>query len=183
MNKNKLLIIFLFSLLFFCFQCKEERVKPIKVNLDESNLPDNQVENAKIVFSDSGKVKAILKAGLIKVYNVTNETILDNGIVVDFFDRNEKHLSVLTADKGKVENIIGDLYAFGNVVVKSDDSVTLKTEELIWRENRKKIVTDKFVVITSPKETISGYGFESDSDLKNYVIFKVSGTFEEEKIR
>ncbi|MCX8010743.1 MAG: LPS export ABC transporter periplasmic protein LptC, partial [Ignavibacteria bacterium] len=127
------------------------------------------------VFSDSGKIRAILRAGHIRIFNSRNETLLDSGIQIDFFDRDEKHTSVLTAKRGRVDDITNDLFAYENVVAKSDSGVVLVTEELIWREAVKKIVTDKFVSITSPTEKIQGYGLESDQSLKNYVIFKVSG--------
>jgi hypothetical protein len=54
----------------------------------------------------------------------------------------------------------------------------LKTEELKWVNSKRKIVTDKYVEITSPTEEIRGYGLESDQSLKDYVIFRVSGRIE-----
>lgn len=176
---NKLIKSFFIIILFFCFcNCNEDRVKPAKVDINENNLPDNEIFNGRIVFSDSGKTKAILQAGVIKVFTQRNETLLENGIKIDFFDKDEKHISVLTAKRGKSDNLTNDLYAYENVIAKSDSNVVLKTEELVWRERIKKITTDKFVEIDSPKEIIKGTGFESDPDLKNYTIYKVSGTIE-----
>ncbi len=43
-----------------------------------------------------------------------------------------------------------------------------------WRNSDKKIVSDKFVTITSPKEKIEGYGFESDQHLQNYVVYNIT---------
>jgi hypothetical protein len=66
------------------------------------------------------------------------------------------------------------MYAIDSVVAVSDSGVVLKTQELMWRNSDKKIVSDKFVTIVSPKEKISGYGFESDQHLRNYVIKKIT---------
>ena len=66
------------------------------------------------------------------------------------------------------------MYAIGNVVAVSDSGITLTTDELIWKNKNKKIVTDKFVKIKSDKEIIEGYGFESDQDLQNYTIFNIT---------
>ena len=44
----------------------------------------------------------------------------------------------------------------------------------MFRNKDQKIVSDKFVTIVSPKETIKGYGFESDRNLQNYVIYNIT---------
>ncbi len=71
------------------------------------------------------------------------------------------------------------MFAGGNVVVISDSSkVELKTPFLEWKNAEKKLYSTERVEISSPKEKIFGYGFESDLKLSNYKIFKVSGTSE-----
>ncbi len=176
-----------FHLLFFIFlswlliSCSEQRVKPKVISIKTRELPDQESFNSKVVFSDSGIVKAILRAGHISVYSSRNETLLDGGIVVDFYDKDGNHTSILTADRGRVDDITQDLYAFGNVIARSDSGVVLKTEELKWINSRRKIVSDKYVEITSPTEEIRGYGLESDQSLKDYVIFRVSGRIETKK--
>jgi hypothetical protein len=44
----------------------------------------------------------------------------------------------------------------------------------MWRNKDRKIVSDKFVTILSPKEKIQGYGFESDQSLRNYIIYNIT---------
>ncbi len=170
--------IFIPLLLLSLISCADDAIKPQKISLKIKELPDQESWNAKVIFSDSGYVRTILRAGYIAVYNSRNETILDGGIQVDFFDKDRNHTSVLTADRGKVDDLTQDLYAYGNVIARSDSGVVLKTEELRWINSKKKIVTDKFVEITSPNEEIRGYGLESDQSLKNYLILRVSGRIE-----
>lgn len=45
---------------------------------------------------------------------------------------------------------------------------------MMWRNKDRKIVSDKFVTVISPNETIQGYGFESDQSLQNYVIYNIT---------
>jgi hypothetical protein len=45
----------------------------------------------------------------------------------------------------------------------------------MWDNGSQKLYSTEFVTITSPNEKIQGYGFESDQNLTNYKIFKVSG--------
>ena len=64
-----------------------------------------------------------------------------------------------------------------NVQVKNEKNEKLNTEELTWNRVTKKIYTDKFVTITTPTETLSGYEMEADEDFSNWIIKKASGKF------
>lgn len=174
----KLIVLLTTILILFYSGCSDQSVKPKVISIKTRELPDQESFNTKVVFSDSGIVKAILRAGHIAVYSSRNETLLDDGITVDFYDKEGNHTSVLTANRGRVDDVTQDLYAIGNVVARSDSGVVLKTEELKWVNAKRKIVTDKYVEITSPTEEIRGYGLESDQSLKDYVIFRVSGRIE-----
>lgn len=170
----KIFIILIF-ISFFIYSCSNEKVKPsVNTTLDVKELPSQESWNSVISFTDSGKTKAVLTAGHLRVFPESRVTLLDGNIKVDFYDINEKITTVLTSKRGKVNDATQDLYAIDSVVAVSDSGVTIKTEELMWRNKDKKIVSDKFVTILSPKEKIQGYGFESDQSLKNYVIYDIT---------
>jgi LPS export ABC transporter protein LptC len=154
----------------------EEKIKPsVLSNLDSKSLPKQESWNSQILVSDSGKTKALIRAGYIRVYDYPAETRLSDGVTVHFFDEEARESSVLTSTEGKVDDVSNDLEAMGNVVVVSNDSTVLRTERLFWDNKRRLVHTPEFVVITSPKETIQGRGFEALQDLKNYRIFHVTG--------
>lgn len=157
--------------------CSGEKVKPsIDPSLNAGEIPSQESWNSVVFFSDSGKTRAILHAGHMRVYDKSMETLLDKNMKVEFFNEDGEKTSTLTAKRGKVNDETKDLFAYDSVVVVSDSGTVINTEELMFRNKDKKIVSDKFVTITSPKETIKGYGFESDQALRNYVIFKVTYT-------
>jgi len=165
----------LFILALIISACSEEKVKPsIDTSIKGTELPSQESWNSTVFFTDSGKTKAVLKAGHLRVYENTKETLLDSNITVDFYNDEDSISTILTAKRGKVNDATNDLYAFDSVVVVSDSGTTLKTDELMWRNKDKKIVSDKFVTILSPKEKIQGFGFESDQSLKNYVIYSIT---------
>jgi LPS export ABC transporter protein LptC len=157
------------------FGCQQKRVQPmVSNNLQVNRIPSQESWNSKVVFTDSGKTKAILHAGHIQVFSESMETLLDSNIKVDFYDLNQVHSSTLTSKKGRVDDATENLWAMDSVVVVSDSGVTIHTEELMWRNKDRKIVSDKFVTIISPKEKIQGYGFESDQSLRNYIIYNIT---------
>ena len=155
----------------------EEKIKPsVLGGVSGAALPSQESWNTTVTFTDSGIVKAILKAGHIAAFETSKQTLLDSGVHVDFFDEHGVHSSVLTSRTGKVDENTNNLEAIGNVVVVSDSGVVVETEKLFWDNQRQLIHSDEFVKITSPKENLQGHGFESDQSLKNYKIFKVTGT-------
>jgi LPS export ABC transporter protein LptC len=167
------IILSLISLLLAA-SCSNQKVKPlVDPSLSVEELPAQESWDATVFFSDSGRTTAILKAGHLRMFSDRKETLLDEGVKVDFYDENEIKTSTLTSEKGRVDDATRDLYAIDSVVVEND-SVTIRTDELKWRNSDKKIVSDKFVTIISPKEKIQGYGFESDQHLQNYVIYNIT---------
>lgn len=160
---------------FVLFQyCSTKRVKPsVDSNLKLEELPSQESWKSVVTFTDSGKTKAILWAGHLRKFNEKRETLLDENIRVDFYDQKEVHTTTLTSKNGRVDESTNNLFAKDSVVVFSD-SVTIKTEEMMWRNKDRKIVSDKYVKVISPNEIIEGYGFESDQSLRNYIIYNIT---------
>jgi LPS export ABC transporter protein LptC len=173
---NNRILFFLVYVLLLANGC-EEKIKPsVLGGVSSATLPTQESWNTTITFTDSGIVKAILKAGHLSAFEASKQTILDNGVHLDFFDEAGNHSSVLTSLTGKVDESTNNLEAIGNVVVVSDSGVVVETEKLFWDNARQLIHSNDFVKITSPKEKLQGHGFESDQNLKNYKIFRVTGT-------
>jgi LPS export ABC transporter protein LptC len=108
------------------------------------------------------------------MFTQAQETLIDSNLKLDFFNPQQIKTTTLTSKRGRVDDKTRNLYAIENVVAVNDSGITLETEELMWRNSDSKIVSDKFVTITTPTERIQGYGFESDQHLKNYIIYKVT---------
>ena len=165
----------LFLIIFLLVSCDEEKIKPtIDQSFQGDRLPAQESWNSTVFFTDSGKTKAILYAGHLQVFEDTKETLLDEGLKVDFFNEQEVNSTTLTSKRGRVDETTNNLFAIDSVVAVNDSGVVLKSEEIVWRNKDRKITTDKFVTIESPEEIIQGYGFESDQQLKNYVIYNIT---------
>jgi LPS export ABC transporter protein LptC len=154
--------------------CSEEKIHPqIDSTGVAGEIPSNESWNSKITFTNDGLVKAVLFADHLKMFEKQRVTLLDN-IKIDFYDSSQKATTMLTALRGKVDDVTQNMYAIDSVVARNDSGVVLNTSQLMWRNSDQKIVTDKFVKITSPKEIIEGYGLESDQRLSNYTIFNIT---------
>lgn len=161
------------------FSCSEDKVEPVKDTPAEAleTQPDQISTDVKITFVDSSVVKARLKANKARVFTKLQKTYLDGDMVVEFLSQyTGERVSILTADSAEIDDKTKDMTARGNVIVFSDSTFTkLETTTLNWDNGTRLFHSKEYVVITSPTETTRGYGFESDQNLKNYKIFKVSG--------
>jgi LPS export ABC transporter protein LptC len=157
--------------------CSKSEVPKADLIFSGKDFPMQEGWGVRVAFSDSGIVRALLKTATVQQFDKDGTSIrkMNGGVMVDFFSTEGKHTSVMTAERAVIY-ANNDIEAFDHVVITSDDSTVVKTEYMKWTANDKKIRSDKFVTITKPTETLQGYGFESDQDLKNYRIFKASGT-------
>jgi len=167
-------ILFLLFAVSFC-SCENKFVPP-KMDLKSEDIPEQESWNSSVAFSDSGNVKAILRAGHISAFTKKGYTLIDSGAKVDFY-KNKELVSTLTSKRGKVLEPSKDIEIYDSVVVINKEGSILKTQKLFWNNKTQKVSTDVYVKIKTPKEDVEGIGFESDQNLKNYTIFKVTGTF------
>ena len=111
-----------FSTLLLVYSCSEER----KNDLPSSDgLPDQESWGVTIIMTHEGLIRAKVSSGHLKKFNEKEFIILDENVVVDFFDLEEKHTSTLFSDKSEINEKSNDMLAIGNVIAKSDSGITL----------------------------------------------------------
>lgn len=153
----------------------DNKVEPPRINLTSTDsIPSQESFNTTVTFSDSGKVKAVLTAGRIRIFSKFNYTLIDSNAKVDFY-KDGVYSSTLTGRRGKIYDATKDVEVYEDVKLVSTDGSVLTTNKLYWVNKTQRIKSDEFVHITTKTEDIQGYGFEADQNLKNYVIYKVSG--------
>ncbi|CAN5448358.1 LPS export ABC transporter periplasmic protein LptC [soil metagenome] len=173
---NKIIFaVLLIASAFLVYSC-DSKFEPPRINTGNDSAPTQESWNSEVTFSDSGNVKAVLKAGHISAYSTKAYYLIDSGAKVDFYKQG-KQVSTLTGRRGKVNDITKDIEIYDSVTVVNNEGVSLSTEKLLWKDKSQKVSSDVFVRIITKTERIEGIGFESDQNLKNYVIYKVTGTF------
>lgn len=174
------MIRYLFVILIFILISCNKRNEFVAKKIDSLagiEQPNQVAVDIEVIFADSNYTKAILKSKRARIFNSINTTYLDSSVNVDFLSKySKKRMSNLISDSARIDDISRDMIAMGNVIVVSDSSgVKLETEILEWSNKRQKVYSNEFVKITTKNELITGYGFESNPDLSNYKILKVSG--------
>lgn len=155
------------------WSCTE--VKQEETPLTDRQYPDQEIWNSDITLTKDGHKRAVVHSAHLTRYNDRAFVNMDTDVAVDFYNEEERHLSHLTSQTATVNENTNDLVAKGNVIIVSDSGLTLYTEEVSWDHHKERIVSAVFVTFVTPDDSLTGIGFESDSDLKNWVIYKPSG--------
>ncbi|MBL7191087.1 LPS export ABC transporter periplasmic protein LptC [bacterium] len=137
-------------------------------------MPDQEIWNARIEFTQGDRITSILNAKYMAIYEQPGLTLVDTFLRLDMFDNSGRHTSVITADSGVIRGE-DSLLAIGNVVVISDSGLMLETERLGWNRNSAKVISDTNIVLTTETDTLYGVGLIADEDLKNWEILKPRG--------
>ena len=121
-------------------------------------------------FDEQGNLIWELKSEESFVYVLENRTIFYT-ILFDQYEKGKRTTSV-TAERGEVNHTTKKLTLKGKIVLKSDNSKTLTTEELLYDIDAKKLSTDSSVVVSGNGTVIRGIGLRADKGLNKITILK-----------
>ena len=171
-------ILIFFMIVPLCISCS--KIENSSNNSSEE-LKENEIWNPVIILTR--EETKLVKAKSEKLYKNVNEmALLVGNVVVDFYNDEGNHISILKSDSARIDEQNNNLHANGNVYVVSDSGYTLTTSELLWDNRYEMIVAEDSVMFTHPEgDTLYGIGFESDIDLERFKIFKPFGIIRERK--
>ena len=155
-----------------------DTIPPDMVNIET-------VDSVTIRYSDSAKVKVIVKAKTLLRINEFNNNRQEfpDGVEVTFLNPDGNTNSILTANYAIRYEAKSGIIVQDNVVWSSLDGKRLESEELIWDEKEKKIHTQKLVHIITPEQNIYGYGLEADQNFDNWSIIRPIGDLKVDELK
>jgi len=131
--------------------------------------PDQEIEQFVLEETIRGKVEWVLRSKWAAIYE-KEQLIRLTGVRLEFRDSGGAVSSTLTSDKGLLERGTNTMEADGHVSVSTRDSVELKTDQLVYSGDDNMIRTEGFVEISRGEDVVTGYGLESDPELKHFEI-------------
>lgn len=165
-------VLLLLSSLTFC--------QPVDDDLKKKVIykgPIAETRDILTLYSDSAKLQIKLTSPLQLQYE-SGDGVYPKGIDLTFFDKQGQVNNTVRANYGKYIRQ-KDIYVIrGNVILHNPNKdETLRTEELQWDRQTRKIFTDKFVTIQTKDEILKGHGLTANQDFSNWKITKPSGIF------
>lgn len=164
---KKVIYIFISLLLISCTQ---NRYKPKISSIRYDDKATYESFDATIYLSDQHCVRARVYTKHLLSYHDIQKTYLKDTVNVIFYSEDGKKDFILTCKESEIDDITHDMIARKNVYAYNFEGVKITTDELIWNNNTRRFSSDKFVTVITPTEKIQGYGFESDSKIRNYII-------------
>jgi LPS export ABC transporter protein LptC len=170
---KKLFFILFLSWFFTSCENNESEISRITAR---PNDPVEEISVLQTIYSDSGAVKVLLEAPVMKKILAPKPiTELSKGMKISFYDANLNIISRMKSSYAIHYEQEHRWEARNNVEVVNVKGEKLNTEKLVWDERTNKLLSDNFVKITTSKEIIMGNGFEADQDFSHYKIFNVTG--------
>ncbi|HKQ57876.1 MAG TPA: LPS export ABC transporter periplasmic protein LptC [Candidatus Eisenbacteria bacterium] len=134
---------------------------------DRGELPDQEVSDFEATETDQGAPQWKMYARSAATYRARN-TVVARGLRIDFFDDKGERSSTLTAREGEMNDLTHDMTARGSVVLQTTEGTRMTTDELQFLNKQQRIQTESFVRVDRRGDVLTGYGFESDPELKNF---------------
>ena len=130
-------------------------------------LPDQEVSDFEATETDLGAIQWKMYARSAATYRARN-TVVARGLRIDFFDEQGKRASTLTAREGEMNDMTHDMTARGEVVIQTTEGTRMTTDQIQFLNKRQRIQTESFVRVDRRGDVLTGWGFESDPQLKDF---------------
>lgn len=161
------------------FSC-ENKMSTIKSLTQSDTLPSESAKDIEVRYSDSGKLKAVLKSPELLKYGGDEPYMLfPKGIHVFFYDSLENMVSEIKSDyainreKQKVMEVRKNVVIFDH-----ENNKELNTEVLFWDQTTKKIYNNAFVTIKEDGRIMHGDSMRADENLDQFELFQVRATID-----
>jgi LPS export ABC transporter protein LptC len=130
-------------------------------------LPDQEVSDFEASETDQGVVQWKMYARSAATYRARN-TVVARGLRIDFFGDDGQRSSTLTAHEGEMNDLTRDMVARGAVVIQTTEGTRMTTDQLRFLNKQQRIQTESFVRVDRRGDVLTGWGFESDPELRDF---------------
>jgi LPS export ABC transporter protein LptC len=173
-NTYKLKFIVTTFVVTVFFSCKDNFKEVQQIGVLQ-NEPVGVAENINLKYTDSGIVKANLLSPKMKDYSNREFAFQEfpDGIKLLLFDKNQKSTILSDYAISYDHNDLIDLQK--NVIIVTQQNDSIFANQLYYDQKNEQIFTNEAFRMVSPTKIITGNGFNSDKDFKNFEALEVTG--------
>ncbi|ASB48387.1 LPS export ABC transporter periplasmic protein LptC [Alkalitalea saponilacus] len=178
-------IFILLALMVSVSSCKPNRPEEIQELTNREELPSLILHDLTATITDSGKIKYQFITPEMLQFDQRKEPTIEfpKGLHL-FVYNNEQEVDAQIKSNEAIYYQDDDLWELRNdVEAVNTDGDVINTELLFWDAQKEIIYSDQFIKITTDTEIITGYGFESDERMQNYIIKNISGILQVDDIQ
>ncbi len=164
------------ALLVVATACDDKREPPVLARSAMADSADQVMFGASFNMTDRGVIRAELQADTAYFFDDNTRIELDD-VNTTFYTAGGMKDAVLTSDHGRYSTRLGNMTAYGNVIVNTENGRRIETPELHYNEGANQFTSDSQFVMTEPGRRIAGVGFRSDPGLNNVQVLSGASGF------
>lgn len=166
------------ALLFALSSCENDLKEVERISSQKIEDPVDISYGVTIIFSDSAIVKAKMTASELLHYNVKEPYYeFPKGGLLILYDRNGIETERVTSDYAIQRENTGITELRKNVIVTRADGLIIKSEELIWDDNKKIFYSNLPVVLIREGTEQHGTSFWANEDFSLVEATSLVGDF------
>ena len=163
---------------FFC-ACSDKSVGHSTETAPRQEIAALLTDDVSTLISDSGITRYRIEAPLWQIFDKadTPYQVFPQGIYLEQFDQELKVHASMEADYAHYDENAQEWRLIGNVHAMNRKGEKFDTPYLLWKQKTHRISSDSVIHITREKSIITGYGFDSNEEMSEYIILKPTGVF------
>lgn len=156
------------------FSCKDKNENLVLLTYDPDSVATMITTSASQLISDSGITRYKLVYDVWMVFNQAKEPYwyFPKGIYFEQFAPNFEVEATVVADTAWYYNSKEMWKLKKNVHVENNKGEQFDSQELFWDQKNGKVFSDAYIEIKSGMTELKGYGFESNTEMTDYRIFR-----------
>jgi len=160
-----------------CSELSQKESEKISKALKDSLTSTTETWDVDMEIIEEGQRKVRVLGSYAATFNTSEikETRIKGPVHIDVFDSVGTIKTQVDCNRAIYRAEEFEFELFGDVRVNTRDNRRLESEYLKWKQGSNKITTPKFVIITTPTDSIAGTGFEGTTDLSTYTIKNPKG--------
>ncbi|CAL2084214.1 LPS export ABC transporter periplasmic protein LptC [Tenacibaculum sp. 190524A02b] len=180
-KQNIIFNIAIISLMAMFFSCTNSK-KEVQDFLADKNLPIAIGKDVFHVYKDSGKITSKLITPLLHDFTNRKEhpyNEFPKGVKIISIEKNGVDSTTITGkyaltyNKTRISEIKENV-----VIINHTEKSKLETNQLYWDQKEKYFFTEDGFRLTTPTDTINGFGFESKENLSKWIAKDITGKIE-----
>jgi LPS export ABC transporter protein LptC len=171
-------LVAIFMVIALCSGCNSKK-EALPVSAEDINVPLQEFNNTTLYFYNKKHLQAKIEARVMKKSISDTGSILVVPVRLSLFDSLGHNRTRVIADSGIISNTMQKYVVWGDVLIRTSDSMIIRSPKLRWFKERKKVESDTYVQIQTKKgDILRGKGLDAVDDFSHF-SFKsnVSGIF------
>jgi|WetSurMetagenome_2_1015567.scaffolds.fasta_scaffold10195_5 LPS export ABC transporter protein LptC len=157
----------------------------LPLSSDTIMTPYQDLDSTTLFFYEGGIRRWKLEADHMRKPLFDTGSMIVTPVTLTYYDSLGNISTRVLSDSGSTTAALASFTVWGNVFIRNKDSLIVKTEKLWWVKERRKVESNTFVQIETPKgDVLRGKGLDAVEDFSRFTFkSQVSGKFPDFKRR